>query len=177
MRVNKILIRKATLQDAKALALLGAQSFYESYRYPHNPQDMDAYLKKHFHQEGITKDILNKDIACLVATVNEDIVGFTKLITKGKSPRFDRKLKLIEMKRLYVRRDMIGKKIGLTLMEAALDFSHKENADVIWLSVWENNDKAISFYEKFGFAKLGEGTFSLGETKRTYIVMEKEMSS
>jgi ribosomal protein S18 acetylase RimI-like enzyme len=36
------------------------------------------------------------------------------------------------------------------------------NADKVWLGVWENNPRALAFYQKFGFNKVGHHVFQLG---------------
>ena len=36
-----------------------------------------------------------------------------------------------------------------------------------WLGVWENNFRAIKFYEKYGFKKIGQHNFLLGNDLQT----------
>ncbi len=67
-----------------------------------------------------------------------------------------------EVVALYVLREYQGKKIGLALMNAAME--KLADHDTISLWVLEGNEKAIRFYEKYGFhfdgttkkIKLGE---------------------
>ena len=35
-------------------------------------------------------------------------------------------------------------------------------SEVCWLGVWEENHRAISFYQKFGFEKIGVKEFLVG---------------
>ena len=36
-----------------------------------------------------------------------------------------------------------------------------------WLGVWENNCRALKFYEKYGFKKIGQHNFLLGNDLQT----------
>lgn len=80
--------------------------------------------------------------------------------------------KTINLHQLYVHPDYHGGKSGLHLMiEIENSFI---DADKISLEVSEDNIKAISFYEKFGFKKVGEVT-DCGEdgSGLPAIIMEK----
>jgi len=67
---------------------------------------------------------------------------------------------------------MEGKNIGRHLMTTALDAAQKRGYRIIWLSVWENNKKAIAFHQQFGFVPVGKGTFILGKSERKYLIMQ-----
>ena len=43
-------------------------------------------------------------------------------------------------------------------MTFALDFAAKKNYELMWLGVWEHNEKAKAFYKKFGFEDTGSPT-------------------
>jgi len=81
-----------------------------------------------------------------------------------------------EIERLYIQKDMEGQSIGSRLMATALDAAKKKNYKIIWLSVWEINEKAISFHQQHGFHIIGDGMFTLGKTEQKYLVMQKKSS-
>ncbi len=43
----------------------------------------------------------------------------------------------------------------------------------IWLGVWEENPKAIRFYEKNGFVPFSRHIFKMGDEEQTDIMMRK----
>ena len=45
----------------------------------------------------------------------------------------------------------------------------------LWLGVWEDNARAIRFYEKMGFKAVGEHKFMVGKNVRRDLVMEKSV--
>ena len=45
------------------------------------------------------------------------------------------------------------------------------DAEGVWLGVWERNPRAIAFYEKHGFAAVGEQTYRVaGEVQRDVVM-------
>ncbi len=50
-------------------------------------------------------------------------------------------------------------------MTYALQFASQKKYEVLWLGVWEHNEKAKSFYKKWGFADTGDThDFPIGNT-------------
>ena len=74
---------------------------------------------------------------------------------------------LLELKRLYVTRAFHGRRVAQALMEAALELARTRGAKTMWLGVWERNPRAVAFYAKYGFARVGEHTFMLGGDAQT----------
>lgn len=52
-------------------------------------------------------------------------------------------------------------------MDAALDAARARGAQTFWLGVWERNPRAVAFYAKYGFVRVGEHTFALGGDAQT----------
>jgi ribosomal protein S18 acetylase RimI-like enzyme len=63
------------------------------------------------------------------------------------------------------------------LMEAAISTAREWRADVLWLGVWERNDRAIAFYEKQGFRIVGAQDFMLGSDRQRDHVMARDLTS
>ncbi len=80
-----------------------------------------------------------------------------------------RKHKSIELKRIYVLKEYHSQKIGAKLMSFALDFAAEKNYELVWLGVWEHNEKAKSFYKKFGFVDTGYNIPSQSEIRHRLI--------
>jgi ribosomal protein S18 acetylase RimI-like enzyme len=73
----------------------------------------------------------------------------------------------MELKRLYVIRSWHGKGVAQALMHAAFDVARARGAKTLWLGVWERNERAVAFYGKHGFTRVGEHTFVLGSDPQT----------
>jgi len=46
---------------------------------------------------------------------------------------------------------------------------------VLWLDVWERNSRAIAFYRKWGFVKVGTQDFRLGEDVQHDLLMARDV--
>ena len=73
----------------------------------------------------------------------------------------------MEIARIYVSARQIGKGVGHQLMQTALDFAISKGFQNIWLGVWEKNERAIQFYNRWGFKKFSTHVFMLGEDPQT----------
>jgi len=165
----QITIREAKPTDAGRIAELGQEVFLQSYQHPYDPADMDAYLKEKLGIQSIAEDLQTETVYYYVAETDR-IVGFVKFHTYMWTPRFKGKI-TFEVERLYIQKDMEGKSIGSRLMSKAIAVGHEKQYTIIWLSVWENNTKAISFHKQHGFEIIGDGIFTLGETECKYLIM------
>jgi len=167
-----ITIRKATSDDAPRLSELGATIFVQSYKYTYDQQDMDAYLDKTFSKEKITKEINSETVYYYIAET-DSTVGYIKFNTYMWTPRYKGKI-TFEIERLYIQKDMEGQNIGSQLTKTALNTAQQKGYKIIWLSVWENNERGIRFHQQHGFIVVGDGVFTLGKTERKYLVMQRE---
>lgn len=52
-------------------------------------------------------------------------------------------------------------------MDAAIAAARARGGETLWLGVWERNPRAVTFYAKYGFTRVGEHTFVLGADPQT----------
>ena len=81
----------------------------------------------------------------------------------------------LQLDRLYVHHHYLGKRVGYMLMQTCLGHARKKGCPTMWLGVWENNDRAIAFYERLGFSRFGQAVFMLGDDAQTDWLMKKEL--
>jgi ribosomal protein S18 acetylase RimI-like enzyme len=81
----------------------------------------------------------------------------------------------VEIVRLYVSRDWLGRGIGEQLMRACIDEARQTGHETLWLGVWERNARAQAFYRKWNFHTVGEHVFELGSDLQRDIVMERTL--
>ena len=68
----------------------------------------------------------------------------------------------IECVRLFVDKAAQGQYLGSKLLEEARRISEQNGYDTLWLKVWDQNKKAISFYENKGFRHFGTVPYTDG---------------
>jgi ribosomal protein S18 acetylase RimI-like enzyme len=155
-------MRVATTADAAAVAAFAEMTFRATYGDANTPEDMELYCRNTFSESLIAKDIAMPYVQYQLAIANDELVGFIKLqwSTPPMPMPFERPL---QISRIYVQPQAKGKGIGRILMAAVKGFASENHHDYIWLGVWQQNEDAIAFYKKMGFAIVGTDTFLLGQ--------------
>ena len=166
-----IKIRPATRDDAAALSQVGAATFRETFEGENAPEDMQRYLAEAFAPDRQAEEIADPAGTVLLADYHGDsggaeLVGYAHLVS-GPVPEVVRGVAPLELKRLYVVRAWHGRGVAQALMEAAVDAARGRGASTLWLGVWERNPRAVAFYTKYGFERVGEHTFMLGADSQT----------
>ena len=156
-----LLIRHAQPDDAAALAAFAAQAFTDTYRGLDDPQEIADYVAEHF-QPGVMHGVI-RDPACttLLACVGEQLAGYAVLKAEpapgcvtGPAP--------LQLWRIYLGAGFIGQGLGGQLMAAVHEQARRRAAQTLWLGVYDRNVRAVAFYERFGFAKVGGREFLFG---------------
>jgi ribosomal protein S18 acetylase RimI-like enzyme len=165
-------VRRATVEDARLLAELGAQTFAEAFAEENSPEDMAAYLADSFNAGGLTEELTDPLSVFFVADVEGRAAGYAKLhpghlsdSVKGQRP--------IELVRLYVSKEWLGRGVGQALMQRCIEEARGLGFQTIWLGVWERNRRAQAFYRKWDFQEVGEHIFQLGSDAQRDIVMQR----
>jgi len=170
--MNDIRIREATTADATLIADLSRQTFYDAFARDNTPEDMDKFLNEQFTREKLMEEVGAANNVFLLAYVGNEVAGYVRL-RETSNPLIMDNGPAVEIARIYAVQQSIGKGIGSALMQQCLDIARKKNARIIWLGVWEKNQKAIAFYTKWGFEKFGEHLFMLGNDPQTDWLMKK----
>ena len=61
------------------------------------------------------------------------------------------------------------------LYNKAIELARAMQLKYVWLGVWEENVRAIRFYEKNGFKTFDKHVFRLGSDEQTDIMMKLEL--
>ena len=174
MSKTTIAIRPAQNDDLQSLADLAIRSFRVTYEAHNDPEVFDEYLRSSLTVENLRRELTDTDNVFLVAHENNrgSILGYAKLRQSDPAPGVDDQ-NAIEIERIYADPARIGQGIGAALMQACLDASLRLGHQTIWLGVWKPNERAISFYKKWGFKIVGEYFFQMGPEPQDDFVMAR----
>ncbi len=106
----------------------------------------------------------------LLAQMNGRAIGYAKL-RAGDAPACVDGPRPIELERIYVDQNALGRGVGAALIRACLDEARQADYGAVWLGVWERNARAQAFYRKWGFRDVGGKTFTVGEDVQNDRVM------
>jgi diamine N-acetyltransferase len=151
-------IRTASPDDAETLTAFAAASFRDTYSPDDDADEVEKHISLNFTVPQIAELIADPGSSTLLAYVDQELVGYATL-RKGPVPSCVREPSSIELLRSYVAEREIGKGHGSALLRACLEEAGQRGSRAIWLSVWEKNARACSFYEKWGFQRVGTHEF------------------
>ena len=171
----RFIIRYATPADNTLLAELGAQTFADSFAVDNTPENMSAYLAASFSPEKQACELADAASRFLIIELDGAAVGYARL-NFGQAPAVIAGRKPMEIARFYARKKWIGRGVGAQLMKACLEEAERTGCDVIWLDVWERNPRAIAFYRKWHFERVGAQTFRLGDDLQNDLLMARSVS-
>jgi ribosomal protein S18 acetylase RimI-like enzyme len=164
-------IKEVAINQILSLQEIGIQTFTETFSASNSEENMSNYLKEGFSIEKLTGEINNADSKFFFALDKERVIGYLKL-NFGESQTELKDSKALEIERIYVLNEYHGKKVGQLLYDKAIQVATLMQVDYVWLGVWEENQRALSFYKKNGFVEFDKHIFKLGEDEQTDIMMK-----
>jgi diamine N-acetyltransferase len=164
-------VRPAAPADATLVARLGARLFEQTFGGANDPGDMSAYLATAFsiqHESEVLAD--PKHSVWIAEDAGHASIGYA-VLRRGTAADGVVAERPAEVQRIYSDEAWHGRGVGDALMRACVEQARAWHCDVLWLGVWEENPRAIAFYEKKGFRKVGRQTFLLGTDVQSDVVM------
>lgn len=157
--MDNVVIRKAQKKDSDTIVDLGKKTFVETYSEIGFDETLEQHVGEKFAPQRIQEELANPMASFYLAYVNDVPVAFTKLRSDRK-PRGIENKKTLEIERIYVLREFQGLKVGWEMMEHCKQLAKQQQYDVIWLQVWQQNHRAIQFYQKAGFVVFETAVFN-----------------
>jgi ribosomal protein S18 acetylase RimI-like enzyme len=168
-------IREATIKDAAIIAELAITTFDETFGHLFEERHILLdYFERTFSEDKMQNSIQKENNIFWLAFVDENPVGYAKLKVHSSSEFVPRK-NSSQLQKIYVLKEFLSMKIGLELQESLLQKATNLGSEQIWLSVYVDNLRAINFYLKNGFEKVGEHQFQIGKYNFDFIAMNKNL--
>lgn len=170
----RIQIEKVKLKDLKSLQKIGRETFYETFASSNSEVNMQTYLNEEFSDEKLINQLENEDSEYYFAMINNEIIGYLKINFAEAQTEIKDKNSL-EIERIYVLEAFHGKQVGQGLFEKAFEIAINKQLTSMWLGVWEENPRAIQFYQKNGFVAFDQHAFKLGDDLQTDVLMRLDV--
>ncbi|WP_456461596.1 GNAT family N-acetyltransferase [Reichenbachiella sp.] len=168
-------IRKINIQDIEKLKEIGKLTFAETFSSENSEENMKEYLKNGFSTEKLTEELTDQNAEFYFAELDGKTIGYLK-VNVGQSQTEIKDKNALEIERIYVLKEFHGKKVGQILYDKAIELAKEKNVEYVWLGVWEQNPRAIRFYEKNGFKAFDKHVFKLGNDEQTDIMMKLKLN-
>ncbi|AZI26028.1 GNAT family N-acetyltransferase [Pedobacter sp. G11] len=170
--MNAIKISIATSTDFKIIQEIGRETFYETFASGNTEEVMQQYLQTSFSAEKVKTELNHPNSLFFIAWDHQIPIGYLKVNMNDAQTELQES-DALEIERIYVKAHYHGKKVGQLLYDQAVEIAMKKMKKSIWLGVWEENPKAIRFYEKNGFVPFSRHIFKMGDEEQTDIMMRK----
>ena len=117
---KKLKIRRAAINDARLIANLGARTFETAFGAENRHEDMEQYLSSNFTETYIGTQLSDPSTVFLIAYENGSAVGYV-MLRAGQKPVSVDGPKPLELVRIYLEEEFIGKGYGSGLMNSCLE--------------------------------------------------------
>lgn len=176
MKPPDLHITRASVAELKRVQQIGRQTFFETFSSANTEADMAKYLAEKFSEDQLTKELCDGNSEFYLAILKDEVVGYLKVNFSASQTEIKDE-NALEIERIYVLKVFHGKAVGQKLYQKALEIARQRNLKYIWLGVWEENPRAIRFYEKNGFTVFDKHIFRLGEDEQTDLLMKLQLKS
>lgn len=152
-----------TPADGPELDAMAREIWVETFEHSASPANIALYLAEAYGPKGqLIRDLADPAHHFRLARADKAIIGFAKL-----SPPFlpdeTQTAGALQLSQLYVVRDLHGRGVADELMRWTIDTARAREATALLLTVWEENARALRFYQRRGFAHIGDYAFRTGE--------------
>lgn len=166
--------RQCSPDDVRALRDISRKTFQETFADQNSAADLQAYLDKAFDTDKLRGELSDENSRFYFLYADGELAGYLKLNQAPAQTDINDE-DTLEIERIYVAQAYQGRGLGRYLMNLAVRTAQAAKKSCIWLGVWEKNEKAIAFYKKHGFTRVGVHPFILGGDAQTDYIMRKTL--
>jgi len=169
-----ITIKKCTLEDVRDLQTISVETFSETFQEQNSPEHLNAYIERAYNLNQLKHELANPSSQFYFVYLNQEAAGYLKVNTdEAQSEGMGDDS--LEVERIYVKKKFQKYGLGKHLMNKAVEIALEQQKKKIWLGVWEDNENAISFYQKKGFVQTGSHSFFMGDDEQVDLIMTKTL--
>ena len=159
----ELILRAATEADIPAISRLATDSFIAKFGHLYSAENLNAFLAESLSEPAIAAELANPSRIYRLAEADGQLVGYCKIGLTCGFPDHARGSNVMELKQLYTDPNATGMGIGGALMDWAMGEFSARKADEVQISVYAYNDGGHRFYRRYGFDKVADITFRVGD--------------
>ena len=186
------MLRRATLEDADALSALASTCFTQTFGHLYAPADLDRFIHEAYSPKVLRSELadpqrptwlffqepsLDADSAPSPTRVDEasdgTLIGYVT-VCPAHLPHPEVKEGDGEVQRLYLLREYQGGGRGSRMLEHALNWLEADGPRTLWIGAWSENYGAQRLYGRYGFTKVGEYSFMVGDPADREFILRRD---
>ena len=172
---SAIALRLATPADALCIGVLATQVFLETYATEGVRPSLAREVLAHCSTAAIADRLAQPSTRFIVAEAVGHLRGFAQLSCESRHALVDAR-RAAQLDRLYVQARFSGIGLGMTLLRHVEQCAAQFGADVLWLTAWVENRRALAFYRRQGYEDVGATPYVFEDEQYENRVMRKSLS-
>ncbi len=156
----EITFRLALPDDALCLGVLSTQVFLDTYATQGIRTAVAREVLSQHSVQNYAARLADANVTILVAECAGHLVGFSQ-VRDGLGHALVAQGAASELRRLYVQERFTGRGVGRDLLRQAEKAAAARGADLLWLTAWEGNPRALQFYPRCGYEDLGGTLYTI----------------
>ncbi len=170
---STVQFRPATARDAETLAALARETFVDTFGHLYREEDLNAHLAEKCSVEYF-RDALDAGDEITIAEEKGEVIGYSKVGRLSLPVAYPIE-NAQEIHRIYVKKSHHHRGLGQALLDRAFASDRLKSASVVYLGVWEENDRAKQFYYRNGFMPVGRYLYPVGEQHDRELILAQLM--
>ena len=162
-------VRLGEREDAEMLTALAIQVWLQTYATEGISSVIARYVLSEFAPERFAELLAESSSGVFVAERDGNLLGYAVVRASAICPIPS--ISGAEPVTLYVQEPFFGKGVGALLLKRVELWAAERMRAPIWLTTNARNGRAIAFYAKHGYTKVGTTFFELGNEKHENVVL------
>ena len=186
------MLRRATPEDAEALSALASTCYIQTFGQLYSSEDLDRFIHEAYSPEVLRAELADPKRATWLLFLEESeaeatapertearpasegkLIGYVT-VCPAHLPHPDVKPTDGEVQRLYLLREYQGDGRGSRMLEHALNWLEADGPRTLWIGVWSENYGAQKLYGRYGFTKVGEYSFMVGDHADREFILRRD---
>lgn len=162
-------IREGLPGDAVRLAILASQVWLDTYAVDGISNDFANYVLSEFTPGNFEAALGDPGTCFILAERGDNIAAFARVAFSAACPA--KGCSTSELETLYVQERFTRQGLGQALLHAAEAKAWERSGLPLWLTVNANNQRAVTFYQRRGYVRVGRTHFVLGTERHANHVL------
>lgn len=168
---GRLAVRRADSGDAEKVAHVAADTFALACPPSTSKADIRRHIVQELNSTKFARDLVTPGIAIYVAHIGDEAIGYAMVCGDQRSPVDIECRRPMELKRIYVREGHHGQGVSDSLFNASIEHARTRGYDAVWLGTNQENHRALAFYGRMGFVKVGTREFRVNNSIECDFVM------
>jgi ribosomal protein S18 acetylase RimI-like enzyme len=150
-------VRPAVPDDAAAVLDVARESWHAAYDDLLGPEAVEETVESWYDADSLARHARDDGRPFLVADA-DSVVGFAEAVWDADVSEGEGEPGLVHLSRLYVRPERWGEGVGTALLDRLVDGVRERGGTALRLEVFAENERAVAFYDAYGFERVERTT-------------------